>query len=202
VPDGTVGVNGNGDATLSTTGKPGSCVAMFSPATISSGVVEAEVYLPPLPGKPNTIADWTSVWLTNEANWPAGGELDAVEAEPATAVNAVAYHWGDQSSPQEASTDGFGNAGDLTPGSTNLKPGWNTVDIVYTKGSFAVYYNGQEFTSATNGVVTGDPVNLIFSTGVTPDTAAVKQEIGNTPENSDSSPATMAVKYVKIWAYK
>jgi len=34
------------------------------------------------------------------------GEIDAVEAEPATGVNAVGYHWGTPGSPQSVSTDG------------------------------------------------------------------------------------------------
>jgi hypothetical protein len=37
---------------------------------------------------------------------------------------------------------------------------------------------------------------------VTPDNSEVEQTIGNAPQNSDSSPAGMAVKYVKIWSFK
>jgi hypothetical protein len=202
VPDGTVGTDANGNATLATTGKPGSCVALISPGKVSSGVVEAEVYFPALPGKPGTIADWTSVWMTDESNWPVAGELDAVEAEPATGVNAVAYHYGSASSPQEVSTDGFASQGTLPKLGPNLTPGWHTVDIAYTKGSFSVYYDGKLFSSGSDPSVTGAPVNLIISTGVTPDTSAVRKQIGSPPVNSDSSPATMAVKYVKIWAYQ
>src|SRR5579859_4624495 len=40
VADGAVATDANGDATLTTTGKTGSCVAMISPGTVSSGVVE------------------------------------------------------------------------------------------------------------------------------------------------------------------
>jgi hypothetical protein len=83
------------DAVLATTGTPGSCVAAISPGAYSSAVIEAYIYFPPLPGKPDTIADWTSFWLTDQATWPVDGELDAVEAETATGVNAVAWHWGD-----------------------------------------------------------------------------------------------------------
>ena len=204
VPDGTVAYDSAGDVTLSTTGKPGSCVALVSKDTISSGVIEADVDFPALPGKPGTIANWTSVWLTNQDDWPVDGELDAVEAEPATGKNAVAYHWGSSSqSAQEVSTDGFAADGDLPVQGPNLTPGWHVVDIVYTKGSFAVYYDGKQFSSGSDGAITGAPVNLIISSSVTPDTAAVEQTIGGTaPVNSDSSPATIAVKYVKVWSYK
>ncbi len=203
VPDGKVATDANGDATLTTTGKTGSCVAMISPGTVSSGVVEVAVDLPALPGKPGTIADWTSVWLTDQAAWPADGEIDAVEAEPATAKNAVSYHWGTTSSPQSVSTDGFAKDGTLPVRSADLTPGWHVVDVVYTKGFFAVYYDGKLFTTANNSVVTGAPLNLIISSSVTPATKAVEQTLGGTaPLNSDSSPANIAVKYVKVWTYK
>ncbi|MGH3278717.1 MAG: glycoside hydrolase family 16 protein [Trebonia sp.] len=204
VPDGTVGYDPGGDVTLLTTGKPGSCVALVSKETVSSGVVEADIDFPAVPGKPGTIANWTSVWLTNQDDWPVDGELDAVEAEPATGKNAVAYHWGASSqSVQEVSTDGFAQDGNLPVKGPNLTPGWHVVDVVYTKGSFAVYYDGKLFSSGTDSAITGAPVNLIISSSVTPDTAAVEQTIGGTaPVNSDSSPATIAVKYVKVWSYK
>jgi len=203
VPDGTVSTDSSGDAALSTTGKPGSCVAIISPKAYSSGVIEADIDFPALPGKPETIADWTSFWLTDQANWPADGEIDAVEAEPVTGVNAVAYHWGTTRSPLSVSTDGFAPDGNLPVDGPNLTPGWHTVDIVFTKGFFAVYYDGKKFTSASNNVITGAALNIILSTSVTPDTSAVDQTIGGgAPKNSDSSPATIAIKSLKIWSYK
>jgi hypothetical protein len=203
VADGTVATDSNGDATLTTTGKTGSCVAMISPGTVSSGVVEVAIDLPAVPGKSSTIADWTSVWLTNQATWPVDGELDAVEAEPATGKNAVSYHWGTQQSEQSVSTDGFAKDGNLPVKSADLTPGWHVVDVVYTKGFFAVYYDGKLFTTAQASAITGAPVNLIISSSVTPATKAVEQTLGGTaPLNSDSSPANIAVKYVKVWTYK
>jgi hypothetical protein len=203
VPDGKVATDSNGDATLTTTGKSGSCVALISPGTVSSGVVEVAIDLPALPGKPKTIADWTSVWLTDQATWPVDGEIDAVEAEPATGENAVAYHWGTEQSPESVSTDGFAADGNLPVQGPNLTPGWHVVDVVYTKGYFAVYYDGKLFSTGDNDVVTGAPLNLIISSSVTPNTKAVDQTIGGTaPVNSDSSPAAIAVKYVKVWTYK
>ena len=202
VPDGKVAYDSSGDVTLSTTGKPGSCVALVSKNTISSGVIEADINFPALPGKPGTIADWTSVWLTNQANWPVDGELDAVEAEPATGVNAVAWHWGTANSPMSMSTDGFAPDGTLPKDGPNLTAGWHVVDIVYTRGFFAVYYDGKKFTSLSSSVVTGAPLNILVTTSVTPDTVQIEQQLGSAPQNSDSSPAAMAVKYVKIWSFK
>lgn len=188
---------------MSTTGKPGSCVGIVSPHTYSSAVVQAEVYFPAVPGKPRTIANWTSFWMTNQANWPMDGEIDAVEAEPATGVNAVAYHWGTAQSPDYVSTDGYAPDGNLPVEGPNLTPGWHTVDVAYTKGFFQVYYDGKKFSTGQNSVITGAALNIILSTSVTPATSEVEQTLGGTaPKNSDSSPATMAVKYIRVWSYK
>jgi hypothetical protein len=202
VPDGTVSTDSSGDAVLATTGKPGSCVGLVSPGAYSSAVIEAYIYFPPVPGKPGSIANWTSLWLTDQATWPADGELDAVEAEPVTGVNATAWHWGAAGSPQSMSTDGFAQDGKLPVDGPNLTPGWHVVDIVYTKGFFAVYYDGRQFTSLNSGVITGSPLNILITTSVTPDISQVEQTIGGPPLNSDSSPAGLAVKFVKIWSYK
>ena len=203
VPDGSVATDSSGDATLSTTGKPGSCVSIISPGAYSSAVIEADIDFPALPGKPGTIADWTAFWLTNQAAWPTDGELDAVEAEPATGVNAVSWHWGTSQSPLDKSTDGFASNGTLPVDGPNLTPGWHVVDIVYTKGFFAVYYDSKLFSTFRGGIVKGAALNILLNSSVTPDTSAVRKSIGgNAPQNSDSSPATVAVKYLKVWSYK
>jgi hypothetical protein len=201
-PSGAVTNDRFGDTLVETNGQAGSCAGLISPHAYSSAVIEAYIYFPPLPGSSGTIADWTSVWLTDQATWPADGELDAVEAEPATGVNAVAYHWGSAGSPMSMSTDGFAANGTLPTDGTNLTAGWHVVDIVYTKGYFAVYYDGKQYTSLSSSIVTGAPVNILITTSVTPDTAQIEQQLGNAPQNSDSSPAAMAVKYVKVWSYK
>jgi len=201
VGDGTVSTDSSGDAVLATTGKAGSCVGLVSPDAYSSAVIEAYIYFPPLPGKPDTIADWTSVWLTNQATWPVDGELDAVEAEPVTGVNATAWHGGTTDSPLWMSTDGFAQDGTLPKNGPNLTPGWHVVDIVYTKGFFAVYYDGKEFTSLTSDDVTGAALNIYLTTSVTPNIDSIQQQLGGPPVNSSSSPATLGVKYVKVWSY-
>jgi hypothetical protein len=201
-PTGTVATNSSGDATLTTTAKSGSCAAIISPDAYSSGVIEADVDFPALPGKPGTIANWTSFWLTNQAVWPVDGELDAVEAAPLTGKNAVSWHSGpDSSSVYVASTDGF-HAGKLPTSGPNLTPGWHTVDVVYTKGFFAVYYDGHEFTSYTSSKVTGAALNVIVSSTVTPKTSSAWNLIGGPEVNSAKSPATTTVKYLRVWSYK
>jgi hypothetical protein len=196
VPDGTVATDSAGDATLTMTGKPGSCVAIISPGTYSSGVVEADINFPALPGAPDTIANWTSFWLTNQEKWPVDGEIDAVEASPASGVNTVSYHWGTHESPRSVSTD---DSSKIRASGPNLTPGWHIVDVVFTKGFFAVYYDGRIFTSFRSSVVTGSPLNILLTSSVTP--GAAEKEIGGPPKNSDSSPATLAIKYLKVWSY-
>jgi hypothetical protein len=84
----------------------------------------------------------------------------------------------------------------------DLTPGWHTVDIVYTKGFFAVYYDGHEYTSYTSSNVTGAPLSLYFTMVNTPATSAIEAQIGSAPINSDSSPATYTLRYLKVWSLK
>jgi hypothetical protein len=76
------------------------------------------------------------------------------------------------------------------------------VDIVYAKGYFAVYYDGKQFTSYTSSNVTGDPLNIFITTSVTANNSTVQGQIGGSPVNSDSSPATYGVQYLKVWSFK
>jgi Glycosyl hydrolases family 16 len=201
VGDGKVATDGSGNVTLTTTGSPGSCAGLISPQAVSSGVVEADIDFPALPGKPDTIANWTGLWMTDAATWPTDGEIDATESEPVNGVDAVSWHSGTQSQQFVASTDDFFPA-QLPRQSANLTPGWHTVDIAYTKGFFAVYYDGQQYTSFTSDNVTGSALNIYLSMAVTQDSSAAQQMVGGNPVNSDSSPATLAVKYVRAWSFK
>jgi hypothetical protein len=202
VPDGTVATDAAGNATLTMTGKPGSCVALVSPADYPSGVIEADIRFPELPGNPTAIADWTAFWLTDQVHWPANGEIDAAEAKPLTGVNAVSYHWGTTKKSLDMSTDGLGPDGKIpVAGGPNLTANWHVVDIVFTKGFFAVYYDGKEYASLHSSVITGARMNILLTSAVTPATKAVEKALGGKPKNSDSSPATIEVKYLRIWSY-
>jgi hypothetical protein len=198
--DGKVGTDSAGDLTMTTTGAPNSCVGLISPNGVSSGVIEADIDFPAAPGKPDTIANWTGLWMTNAATWPVDGELDATESEPVDGVDAVSWHSGTAQQQFIASTDDFFPT-KLPKSTTNLTPGWHTVDIAYKKGFFAVYYDGKEYTSYTSDNVTGSALNIFLSMAVTPDSGAVQQIIGGSPVNSDSSPATLSVKYMRIWSF-
>jgi hypothetical protein len=199
VPDGLVSTDSGNDAVLTVTGKPGSCVGLISPGTYSSVVIEAYVYFPPLPGKPGIIANWTTLWLSG-MDWPINGELDAVEVGPTTGLSAVTWHWGTTKSPLAISTSGRAGSGALPIDGPNVTPGWHVVDIIYMKGFFAVYYDGKEYTSLSSNEISGSPLKIFITTSVTPDVITLEKTLGGWPVNSDSSPAGIAVKYVKVWS--
>ena len=179
----------------------GSCVSLISPHGYSSAVIEADIYFPALPGRDGTIANWTGFWLTNADAWPEDGELDAVEVEPVNGESAVTWHSGSSGDEFSASTSGFAPV-QLPKDGTNLTPGWHVVDIVYTRGYFAVYYDNQEYSSYTSANVTGAPLDVYFTMSVTPDTSAMAKLLGSAPMNSDPAPATMTVKYLKVWSFR
>lgn len=200
IANGKVTASASGDLKLTTAGERGSCVALISPGAYSSGVIQADIDFPALPGKPGSIANWTGFWLTGPA-WPADGELDAVEVEPIDGRSAVTWHSGTTAAPFATSTSGYVPAR-LPVTSADLTPGWHTVDMVYAKGFFAVYYDGRQYTSYTSGSVTGRPLNIYLTMTDTPDNSWVESRIGGAPINSDRSSASLTVKYLRIWSYR
>jgi len=194
--DGTVTTGSDGNLLLTTTGQSDSCAALASPGTYSSAVIQAAIDFPACPGKPGSIANWTAFWLADAAAWPEAGELDGVETEPPTGVNAVSWHSGSDATgtpSYNVSTvnDGWFHGTPLRTSTGNLTPGWHTVDIVYTKGFFAVYYDGKLYTSFASSNITGDPLTVYLTTDVDPHS-----------DNDATSPVTIEVQSLKIWAYK
>jgi hypothetical protein len=124
-----------------------------------------------------------------------------VETEPLTPVHAVTDHRGTRAKPLDMSTDGLAPDGKIPVTGPNLTPGWHVVDIVFTKGFFAVYYDGKQFASARSDAITGAPLNILLNSAVTPDTSDGRKAIGGKPKNSDRSPASIEVKYLNVWAY-
>jgi hypothetical protein len=194
--DGTVTTGSSGNLLLTTTGQSDSCAALASPGTYSSAVIQAAIDFPACPGKPGSIANWTAFWLADASSWPEAGELDGVETQPPTGENAVSWHSGtdNRGTPSyNVSTvnDGWFHGTPLPTKTGNLTPGWHTVDIVYTKGFFAVYYDGKLYASFANSNVTGDPLTIYLTTDVDPHS-----------DNDATTPVTIKVQYLKIWAYK
>jgi hypothetical protein len=201
IANGTVGTDSSGDATLTTNSTPGSCAALISPGAYSSGVIQAELDFPAMPGGSSTMANWTGLWLTDGPAWPTDGELDVAEGEPVDGVNAVTWHSGTSASLFSTSTSGY-VANQLPADGPDLSPGWHTVDVVYTAGFFAVYYDGQKYTSYTSSNVTGDALNIYFTMINTANTSDMADRIGGPPVNSTNAPTTFAVKYLRVWSYR
>jgi hypothetical protein len=190
-PDADVTTDSAGDILLTTTGQENSCAALVSPSEYSSAVIEAEIDLPADPGQSGTAANWNSLWLTNAANWPEDGELDAVETDAPSGENGVTWHSGTIASNNTSSFTRSTRDGNLPIDGPNLTPGWHTIDIVYTKGFFAVYYDGSLYTSFSSSNVTGDPLAFYLTT-----------DVYTQASNADASPATLKLRYLKIWAYQ
>lgn len=150
---------------LSATGSR-ECGNIQSPAKIptASGVVQARVKFSGV-GSTARLADWAAMWLYGD-NWPANGEIDAVEAQFGTSF--VTYHYGTAARPLSASDEpaGWGQAVQLTAqkGTKDITPGWHTVDIAFARHEADVYYDGRLYQRISGAYVTNKPMYLAFTT--------------------------------------
>ena len=76
------------------------------------------------------------------------------------------------------------------------------MDVVFTKGFFAVYYDGKEFASSRNSVITGAPLNILLNSSVTRTPTRSRAARRRQAEELRQSPAAMAIKYLKVWSYQ
>ena len=154
------------------------CGVIQSPGTYptASGVVEALVKFSGFTsGGSEVFADWASFWLYG-ANWPAGGEIDAVETSYGNSY--ISYHYGSGSS-STASTNPWTYAGktvQLSPKNTTSAPAapnilpdaWAYVTLAFGKaasGNYCdVYYNGTLYCTIAGAFVTGDPMFITAGT--------------------------------------
>jgi beta-glucanase (GH16 family) len=184
------------DIALSTTGANGNCAVIQSTKLFptTSGVIEARIYLPQDPGDPKQFADWDSMWMYGP-NWPADGEIDAMES--INGVNGVTYHYGatDRSAPTfnlQYSTrvprTRSGKVGELEVAGPNVKPGWNTIDIAFAKNAIRVYYNGTLYTTVAGSYVTDKPAYLVFDA------------VSVAGEDRLGIPAEVQVSYVRVFS--
>jgi hypothetical protein len=179
---------------LHTTGADGNCAVIQSTKLFptTSGVIEARIYLSAIPGDPTEIADWASMWMYGP-NWPTDGEIDAVESSYGS--SAVTYHYG-SSNPSDPTYNLqyttyrplYGNARPLPIIGPNVKPGWNTVDIAFSKNAIRIYYNGKLYTTATGSYITGKPAYLVFD------------DVSASGENTLGIPGEVLVSYVRVFS--
>jgi hypothetical protein len=161
---------------LSTSGANNNGYSIISPNTYRSGIFEARLYFPG--ARNGKIADWPAFWLSSAwsgaVSWPDGGEMDL--AEGLSGDLTVTYHYGDNGTPEFTS-----------PFPVTSAPGWYVVTGVWTKGRWAVYYNGK-LVKTISGVVVNDPMNIILT--------AFEGNYGNQP----GQPSTLKVSYVRVWS--
>ena len=154
---------------LTTDGTFGNCAEITSDGTYRFGIFEARIWVQAGPN--GTIANWPAFWLVGR-NWPVDGEIDAFEG--LHGFDSASFHFG------------AGNSS-LTKRDSALKPGWNTVDVVWKPQVLAVYDNGRKFVEWDSAVITSQPMRVIFDST----TGAGGYTTGQ--------PSTLAVDYVRIW---
>jgi hypothetical protein len=148
------------------------CGVIQSPGTYptASGVVEALVKFSGFEDSGSAaFSGWSSFWMYG-ANWPASGEIDAVETQYGNSY--VSYHYGSGSS-SVATTDPWAYAAKTVqlspknstsaPAAPNIVPGaWTYVTLAFGKGASGnycdVYYNGELYCTVAGSYVTADPM--------------------------------------------
>jgi hypothetical protein len=144
------------------------CGAIQSPGTYptSSGVIEALVKFSGFTNASGYFfAGWASLW-TYGPDWPAQGEIDAVETQYGGSY--VSYHYGAGSSSQ-ATTDPWSYPAktvQLSPKNSTSAPvapnivpdAWTYVTLAFGQGKCDVYYNGTLYCTISGSYVTNDPM--------------------------------------------
>jgi hypothetical protein len=189
-----VSLNSSGYAELSTTGAEGNCTSIQSPQTMPTTpgyVYEADVYF-------SNFEDWPAFWMYG-SNWPAQGEIDAVEAN--YGVNYVTWHYAPCSSSasnSQVSTNPWTYACKTTvkPFSANISPGWHIVDIAFTYSGVQVYYDGSLYVSINENVTTSgnDPMWVTFSEG-----SCAEPWASVCASGAEGVPGNVQVKYLRIF---
>jgi hypothetical protein len=157
-PTGNTTYDSTNDAVkLSTNGtaaNPGSnsdCGHIRSSSLISTDgtVVESKVWLP---SSGSNLIDWASYW-TDGTNWPATGELDAVETQ--YGASYTTYHYGSSSSPQSIGSASWDSPKLSSTAANDAVAGWNTVDMEFLANYAGanVYINGKLYTSVPASVI-------------------------------------------------
>jgi hypothetical protein len=188
-----ISLNASGYAELTTTGKAGDCESIQSPQTLPTTagyVYEANVYV-------SNFQDWPAFWMYGD-DWPAQGEIDAVEAN--FDANYVSWHYAACSrsaGDSEISTNPWTYAckSSVSPVGANIQPGWHVVDIAWTSSGVQVYYDGSLYVTVSESVTTGrtaDPMWLTISEG-----SCAANGGNECASGAAGTPGTVQVKYVR-----
>lgn len=183
------------------------CGVIQSPAqyTTASGVVEALAKFSGVTvGGSRAFAAWSSFW-TYSSDWPAGGEVDAVETQYGNSF--VSYHYGSGSS-SEATTDPWtypAKTVQLSPENTAAVPAapnilpdtWTHVTLAFGKGASGnycdVYYNGVLYCAIAGAFVTGDP--MFITAGISFGAAVLGSD-----QAPYDQPGNIEIQYVRVFS--
>ena len=183
------------------------CGVIQSPGqyTTASGVIEALVKFSGfVNASGHFLADWASFWLYG-ADWPAGGEIDAVESQYGNSF--VSYHYGSGSSSQ-ATTDPWtypAKTVQLSPKNSTTAPvapnilpdQWTYVTLAFGKGASGnycdVYYDGTLYCTIAGSYVTGDPMWITAGTGFGASVLGSNQAPYDQPGNIE-------IQYVRVFS--
>jgi len=188
------------------------CGIIQSPGTYptSSGVVEALIKFSGFAYNGATVfADWASFWLYS-ADWPAGGEVDAVETSYGNSF--VSYHYASTTSASSdtATTGPWAYTGKTVqlspvnatsvPAAPNIVPDtWTYVTIAFGKNAATgnyyadVYYNGVLYCAMSGPWVTGKPMC------VTAGTSYGGAILGSNQTPFDQ-PGSIEIQYVRVFS--
>jgi len=193
---GAVHLDAAGDAELDTTGKRLDCTSVQSPTVTATGpgfVYEARVFFSTFDGV------WPAVWMYG-SDWPAQGEVDAVEDN--FGVSYLSWHYRSCNPVAAASSEISTNpwsyqckADASPPASPDITAGnWHTVDIAFTSDGFSVYYDGRLFDSVKENLTPAgdDPMWFTVSEG------SCEGQDGSEC-NGPPGPGNVKVRYIRVF---
>jgi len=187
---------------LSTT-NAGDCGVIQSPAKYptSSGVIETLIKFSGLPDGSGHFADWGSLWMYGD-NWPANGEIDAVETSYGNSY--VSYHYGTNGQNTEATTNPWTylakqvqlqpKNSTSVPAAPNILPDkWTYVTLAFGPGKVDVYYDGTLYCTIAGPYVTGAPMYI------TAGLAFGAPGLGGNQAPYDA-PGSIEIQYVRVFS--
>lgn len=184
------------------------CGVIQSPGTYTtaSGVIEALVKFSGVASASgHFFAGWASLWMYGP-DWPAQGEIDAVETQFGNSY--VSYHYGTGSSSQ-ATTDPWSypaktvqlspENSTTVPAAPNILPdAWTHVTLAFGKdpgGNYKVdvYYNGTLYCTIAGSYVTAQPMFI------TAGTSFGGHVLGSNQSPYDQ-PGNIEIQYVRVFS--
>lgn len=173
----------------------------------SSGVIEALVKFSGFTSAAGrSFADWASFWMYGD-NWPANGEIDAVETTYGQSY--VSYHYGTNGKDTEATDDPWTYSTKkvqlqpevtaAVPAPPNILPDtWTHVTLAFGQDGAGnhevdVYYEGVRYCTISGPYVTGSPMYI------TAGTAFGGPVLGSSQAPYDQ-PGSIELQYVRVFS--